>query len=126
MEFRIKGTNEIVELKVYDKNGVEWTRDLIGGSGALGDYIHWDENDEIYVISQDDYDWWVNYIKEYEEGEGEFKKLKRDLHQKYDWEQVNDILSTEYYSQLGNDDYNSHANERRMAIEEIRRIYLSF
>ena len=53
MEFIINETGELKELTIIDsKTGVDWSSDLIGNSGAVGDYIHYDDAAGAYSIGQ--------------------------------------------------------------------------
>lgn len=64
---------EARELEVIGKNGIEWTNDLLGSYDAL----HYDEEQEVYAMSEDDFAWWkpvvdmLNEINELEEELGE-------------------------------------------------------
>ena len=46
------------ELVAIGKNGVEWTNDLLGGYDAL----HYDENAEQYVMTEEEFEWWAPVV----------------------------------------------------------------
>lgn len=62
MYIKIKETGELNELYIAHE-GTEWTQGLIGNTGALKDgQFVWSEEENAYVTSQDNYDWWAKYI----------------------------------------------------------------
>lgn len=64
MDVIIKETGEVKKLVIIDQNtGVEWTSHLINN-----EVLECDDNGTI-VISQDDYDWWVDIIVDMEEND---------------------------------------------------------
>lgn len=72
MEIRIKETGEVKELYIYDSSaGVEWTQDLLGNYGAL----EYDEDHDKYSLSQEDFDWWEEYVKNFRNDENEIAEL---------------------------------------------------
>lgn len=91
MEFRIKETGELKELKIYDDNNIEWTADLLGSYGAL----HYDEETEEHVLSQNDYNWWEEYIENHEQDEAAVTELSEelDLDESDIWDRINQELN---------------------------------
>jgi hypothetical protein len=76
MKIRINETNEVKDLTIIDRNtGLEWTRDLLGNNDAL----NYDDDDEIHTMSQDDFEWWEEYINDYEADEEEKEELINEL-----------------------------------------------
>ena len=73
MEFLVNG--EVKELNIYDDNGINWVADLIGDS--LSRY-HRDEKMEMFVMPEDDYNWWDEYISNYNADAKEIENLKRE------------------------------------------------
>ncbi len=64
MDVIIKETGEVKKLVIIDQNtGVEWTSHLINN-----EVLECDDNGTI-VMSQDDYDWWVDIIVDMEEND---------------------------------------------------------
>lgn len=117
MKFIINETGETKTLKIRDINGIDWTRDLIGNSGAIGDTITYDEDSEAYRINQADYDWWAEYIDMYERYEADYQALRDE----YGGEAVENIKA-EYVKtfDLFGFDYTSHDKEASEFIEYAR------
>lgn len=96
MDFIINETGEKRELHYIDADtGVDCIRDLI--SGAIGEYITYDEEaddeeDELYRISQADYDWWDEYITHAQEDAEELASLRDE----YDKSVIDDIIHRYY------------------------------
>lgn len=64
MDVIIKETGEVKKLVIIDQNtGVEWTSHLINN-----EVLECDDNGTT-VMSQDDYDWWVDIIVDMEEND---------------------------------------------------------
>ncbi len=63
MFVKIKENGEEAELKITDK-GIEWTQDLLGTAGVLGDpkYFYRENGDDLYTCSLDTWAWWEAYI----------------------------------------------------------------
>ena len=63
MKFIINETGNLEKLTIIDaKTGMDWSSDLIGNSGAVGDYIHYDDADGAYRIGHEVFVWWAEYI----------------------------------------------------------------
>jgi len=58
MKILVNGTEK--ELTAIGKNGVEWTNDLLGNYDAL----HYDEDEDAYTMSEDEFDWWESVVKD--------------------------------------------------------------
>lgn len=115
MKFVINETGKHEELSIIDtKTGMDWINDLIGNSGAVGQYIEYDDAEDAYRINQEDFDWWSEYIAMYERYQEELDSLKAQ----YGSDAVDDIISrSELW--LGND-YNEHERELQAQIDAIR------
>lgn len=70
MLFKIKETGETKELEIYN-NGIEWTKDLLGNNGAL----MFDNEIEEYIMSEEDFSWWEEYINQYNSDEEEMEEV---------------------------------------------------
>lgn len=46
------------KLVAIGSNGIEWTQDLLGNANVL----NYNEDLEQYTMSDDDFDWWSEYI----------------------------------------------------------------
>lgn len=77
MECEIIETGEIKILNIVDRaTGIEWTQDLIGNAGAITDgQFEWSDGDNAYLVSQDNYDWWEQYIGDYADTEDDIVAL---------------------------------------------------
>ena len=75
MEFLVNG--EVKELNIYDENGVNWVADLIGNCKLWSDFEK-DEETELYIMPTDEYEWWAQYIKDFEADEAEEKAIKEE------------------------------------------------
>lgn len=110
MTVLIKETGKKAELTISSrKTGLDWSNDLIGSSGAIGQYINYDAECDAYRISQDDYDWWTNYIEMYTRYETELGSLI----EQYGEDAVPELT-------LG-DDYDNHAQELQAQLDAIRK-----
>jgi len=72
MKIRIKETSIIEEL-TFHKNGIDHIEDII--APASRDEFTWNINDDIWEISAEDFEWWNNYISQYESDEEELDSL---------------------------------------------------
>jgi len=75
MEFLVNG--EVKELNIYDENGVNWVADLIGNCKLWSEFEK-DEETELYIMPTDEYEWWAQYIKDFEADEAEEKAIKQE------------------------------------------------
>ncbi|GIO13550.1 hypothetical protein J19TS2_31050 [Cohnella xylanilytica] len=64
VKVKIKETGELDTLVLMDSNGINWVRDFIGNVGALNDgQFVYDQEEDVHVVSQEDYEWWSNTIQ---------------------------------------------------------------
>lgn len=76
MKCKILETGEIRYLSCYDVEGkIDCSVDIVGNPGT----IFWDEKDEIYEISSEDYEWWSEYLRHCEDDTRELARLRREL-----------------------------------------------
>lgn len=104
-------TGKEVSLTIIDrKTGCEWTSDLIGNSNAL----HYDDEKEMAVMSQEDIEWWSNTI----EGLNKIEDLT---------EEAKELLSYDDFEELENrladegdaSDYERHISVLTAILEEV-------
>lgn len=100
MYFIINETGERKELHYIDsKTGVDCINDVVGNSGAIGDYIIYDADSEAYRINREDYDWWSEYITHAQEDAEELARLRDELDQRDECtgqSAIDDIISRDY------------------------------
>ena len=114
MNIKIRETGEIKSLIIVDRNGTDWTQDLLGNAGALTDGQFEREGDtSTYVADQATYDWWDKYIKDYEQTERDIDNLAEQLD--IDRQIIVDRISA---NQGG--DYADDRNYAIQAMDEIR------
>jgi len=79
MEIRIKETGKLGELHIYDCHNIDWAQDCIGNNGGL----HYDRESGEYRMTQEEYDWWADYLKtaqaDYDEGQALRAKYGDDV-----------------------------------------------
>jgi hypothetical protein len=87
MEFRIKESGEVKDLTIIDKNGIEWTGDLLGNNNAL----EYNKTTDEHVLSEEDFDWWKQYIKDFNADAEEAEELAEELgiEESEIWEEYN-------------------------------------
>jgi len=77
MEIKIIETGEKCNLIITDpKSGCGWTNDLMGNHDALPEY---DDDEGVYLMKQEDYNWWSDLIERYQEADDRFYQLCLDL-----------------------------------------------
>lgn len=93
MKIRIIETGEIKELTIIGANGCEWTQDLLGNNNA----VTYNNESEQYEMSQDDFEWWEEYINNYIADEKEIKELAEELgiDESEIYERINDFISND-------------------------------
>lgn len=120
MYFLIKETGERKELHYIDADtGVDCINDIIGNSGAIGDYIIYDDEAEAYWIDQGSYNWWDEYITHAQEDEQELDRLRDEYDQRDECtgqSAIDDIISR-YYAPI---DMDSEHNEWGRVFDIIR------
>lgn len=115
MKFIINETGKIEDLTIIDtKTGTDWSNDLIGNSGAIGAYIHYDDAADAYRINQEDFNWWSEYISMYERYQEELDTLR----DQYGADAVNDIIYRPEHCL--SDDYTAHEQELQDLISSIK------
>lgn len=120
MKFLINETDERKELCYIDAaTGVDYINDTIGNSGAIGDYIIYDEDAEAYRINRADYEWWNEYITRAQEDAEELARLREELDQRdeYTGQSAIDSIISEYYAPI---DMESEHDEWKRVFEIIR------
>ena len=126
MRFKITDTlpDDIRELSITDENGIEYTADLIGNTGAFMDYINYNEADDLHEISLENYEWWEVYINHSQADEDELREVRRALHGKYEFNEANKIIE-EYLTGVAMGwDYDRHHDVIQEAIQTVRINYL--
>lgn len=78
---KIKETGELKELGIYTEDGIDWTNDFIGNSDGFSETggIIWNEEDDVYEATQDNYEWWENVITAYADAEEKVNDYKAEL-----------------------------------------------
>lgn len=113
MKMIINETGVQESLSIIDsESGIDWTEDLIGNTGAIGNYIQYDKKINAYHISQENFDWWANYIKSAQEDSDKLEELK-DL---YEYADMQRIIEEEFD---GINDYGDHHNTYQEAFRRI-------
>ena len=75
MQIRIIETGEMKDLTIRDSNNTEWTYDLLGNANATV----YNEELEVHEMSQDDFDWWKEYINDNINDESQLVELAEEL-----------------------------------------------
>jgi hypothetical protein len=115
MSVVIRETGERRTLSCVDPaTGVDWAGELIGNSGAVGDYVDYDSAAGVYVMSHDDYIWWAEYIRQALEDEDELRHLRRVLGD------LVDRIVCEEWAAISSTDYDTHHGANQRAIERLR------
>ena len=110
MDVIINETNEIRELSAIDiSTGVDWSRDLT----AVDSEIKYDDEEEAYRMSQETYDFWVEYIDNMESD----METRNELYAIYDSAEVGEIVADEMW---GDNDYSMHHARYQAAFKRIR------
>lgn len=77
MDIKIIGTNQMTKLNLIDPaTKISWIRGLMGNHGALPQY---DEDNDYYLMSQADYDWWYDLVTRYQAADDRYHDLRRSL-----------------------------------------------
>lgn len=124
MEFIINETGERKELHYIDaETGVDCINDVIGNSGAIGDYIQEDIDEDTlrstYRINKADFEWWEEYITHAQEDAEELARLREELDQRDEYtgqSAIDDIVARCY----GPIDMESEHDEWQRVFEAIR------
>jgi len=82
MEIKIIETSEIKELCYNDINSnVDGTEDFIGNAGGLLEDFYYSEAEEVYFSTQENFEWWANIIKRYEEMDEKISSYLNSFHE---------------------------------------------
>ena len=76
MKMRIIETGEIEEL-TFGKNGIDSSNDII--APASRDEFTWNVDDDIWEINASDFEWWSEYINNYDSDEQELDGLASEV-----------------------------------------------
>ena len=96
MEIKIIETGKMVNLNIIDpRSGCNWINDLMGNHGELPPY---DEDNNYYIMSQDDYNWWHDLTTAYQKAD-------------YRYDSLTDVLMGDEYLNLVNDYQNLSYND---------------
>lgn len=111
MEIIINETGKREELTIIDrKTGQDMAADIIGNSGAVGDYITIEGG--VYSMSAENYQWWSDYLDML----SRYNERLDDLREQYG-PAVDDIISRPELW-LG-EDYNQHEQELQAQINAV-------
>ena len=127
MKLKIDETGEIRELSIIDsKTGCDWVADLVGNAGCfVNGMLKTDPvDDQVWVISSSDYDWWADYISQYEADEDAIADFLSAIAKKYDDEKYEQIKDELYTAIQGSDDYDEHHRIKKSALADFRAEYL--
>ena len=128
MTMRIKGTNEVVRLDVYDAStGVNWTHDFLGNAGAFNDgSIKYNDAEEIWIINPDAFAWWTRYIEDYESDEAAIHEFLSALYDLYEYD-IACVIEEEFYNAIAenSEDYNTHHDVKQGALEWFFDCYIA-
>ena len=130
MTVRIKETGAFEKLDIYDKDtGVNWISQLIDHAGAINDGLFvYDDVYEIYEVTQETFDWWVDYITDYENDRDEIDTLMEQIRKvcgdtEYGVARADEIERA-FYLDICSDDYDSHHDIKQKELERYRFLYL--
>jgi hypothetical protein len=90
------------ELVAIGINGIEWTEDLLGNHDAL----NYDEEAEVYVMSEEDFKWWEELIDKLSEIQELEQALTREEYK-------------EYIAQLGGSDLDAEIDHRLIYLKYV-------
>jgi len=78
MDVIIKETGKVKELCMTGRDGRDYTTDFIGNHGGFvnGDFVEVDKEFDVYMCSQDTYDWWEEVISDNERLEERIEELE--------------------------------------------------
>ena len=68
---KVKVGEEIKEIKISGRNGIECTSDIVGNTGD----VEYDYDSEMYCMAPEEFAWWETYA----EKENEVIRLEKDL-----------------------------------------------
>ena len=109
MEIRIIETGELTSLNIYTSNGINWANDLILDVEPL----KYNEDAEVHEMTQEQYDWWKEYIKDYESDKKEAAELAEELG-------IDESEIWEKYNKYHTCDYGDHHRIKQQIFEKLR------
>ena len=125
MRIKIQETGEVMGLSIIDTdNGVDWILDLIGNSG---DDYEYDQDVEATIMTQEAYDFWVEYIKHFGADKEEIEALEAAIHAKYHADdegnsQAQEIIN-ELYAEMEPNDMTDEHMRKQAGMKLIRERY---
>lgn len=80
MEVLIKETGKREELSMRNpETGIDCSADFIGNTGVFyTSEFPFDEEEDIFVVTQETFDWWKNIIEQYQEMEDRIEDLVKE------------------------------------------------
>ena len=112
MRIKIKETGEVKELNIFDKNGINWTNDLILGV----EEVRYNRETEMYEMEQEQYDWWKEYIENFEADEEKASILAGEL-------EIDESEIWDRYNSYHTTDYCDHHGIKQTIFKEMREEY---
>ncbi len=111
MIVKIIETGAVKTLSITDVNGIDWTNDLIGNATTLS----YNEDDQV-IMSQDDFDWWTEYISNYEADQKEAADLASEL-------DIDEAIIWDRYNEQHTCDYGDHHGIKQVVFEQVKEEY---
>lgn len=111
MDIKIIETGVITSLNIYDDNGVNWAADLVGNVETLT-Y----NDDQQAEMTQEQYDWWVEYISSYRADAKEAAEIASDLN-------IDESIIWDRYNDYHTCDYSDHHGIKQQVFEDIKAEY---
>lgn len=99
--------SEIKDLTIIGINGIEYTADLITASDF------WNDETENYEMVEEDFDWWKEYITNYENDAEEIIKLAEEI----------ELEESEIYNMINDyitNDLNDEHDIKQFVIKKLR------
>lgn len=115
MEFMVNG--KVKSLNIYDKNGINWSADLIGNCVNFSKMPK-DEDSDMLIMSEDDFNMWEQYISDYKVDEETIDSLKAEFN--ISAEDMNEWL---FSIMLDGIDMEYHHREKQKLFDKIRAEY---
>ena len=104
MRFFIEETKEIESITIIDaKSGFDWSADFMEASN-----FEYDNDNDYYLISKEDFDWWKAYAAEWEEADEMVYELLREKEE----------LGEDYRNYIGGFEFNDLASAMKRFVEE--------
>ncbi len=118
MKIKIRETAETKTLAIRNRDtGIDWTQDLIGNAGAFADgQFVWSDEDDAHLCDQETYDWWDQYINDYETTEDDMVNLAKALN-------IDLQIIRERVGQYQDNDYEQHRSRAIYAMNDLRSEY---